>query len=113
MTNRFFAAAALALLAATPVFAAGVPGPAAVTTTLSVPTGDLDLRTDAGDATLRHRVRVAAHKVCGEAARMGDPDYDSYASCVEQAEQTALATSDTLIASVRSGIRFALNQPAR
>lgn len=114
MTNRCFAAlTALGLLAATPVFAAGAPGPDATTATVQVPTGDLDLRTDAGAATLRHRVRLAAHKVCGEPARMGDPEYASYATCIEQAEQGALKTSDSLIASVRSGLRFALNQPAR
>jgi UrcA family protein len=109
-SHRFsLAFAALSLLVATA--AAPVRAEDGQTATRTIQTSDLDLQTEAGAAMLRHRVRVAARQVCGEPAGFPTPDGASYSACIERAEQQALKTSETLIASVRTGTRYASALP--
>jgi UrcA family protein len=102
-----FAASSLLSVAALPVHAED-----AQTATRMVQISDLDLQSAAGAAMLRHRVRIAARQVCGEPATLGSTEYRSYSLCIESAEQQALKTSEALIASVRTGTRYASAQPA-
>ena len=108
-TTAFAAFATVGLLAA-----AATPARAqdARTDTRMVQTADLDLHTAAGAATLQHRVRLAASKVCGEPELLGSPEGASYAACVTHAEQDAVRASDAMIAAVRTENRFASATPS-
>jgi UrcA family protein len=64
---------------------------------------DLDLRTRTGAAMLRHRVVIAAYKVC-EATNPGDQiDSDAFSACVREAVQHASQQVETLIAAAGGG----------
>lgn len=78
--------AALVAAGASQAVSAAMPGQRA---SVTVATSDLDLRTAAGKATLRHRLGLAAAEVCGEASA-ADPEgrrsiRDCRARVVEQA----------------------------
>jgi UrcA family protein len=91
--NRWFLSLALAALVATAAMPAARAADAN-TVSLRVSAADLDLRTSAGQATLRHRIAVAALKVC-EAAMDGDMLED----CPWQARHRAAPQVNAMIAS--------------
>ena len=73
-----------------------------------VSASDLNLRTSAGQAELRHRVALAALKVC-VAAWDGDLPSD----CAWQARRGAQPQVDALVAAARSDTAVASAAPAR
>jgi len=77
------------------------------TDSISVSARDLDLRTHTGAATLRHRVIVAAYKVC-ERGNTADPlDSDAFGECVREAVRHVSQQVDTLIAAAQGGSQMA------
>ena len=94
-TAKAFAAAAIVglIAAAAPARADDVQ-----TRTQVVRVGTLDLRTAGGQTMLRHRVTLAARKVCGPVETFGTPGYGPYESCLERAQQQATIRVNDLIA---------------
>ncbi len=97
MSIRTLAGLAAALLVATPALAAD-PDQVVV----SVGTGDLDLGSTNGAATLDRRLDGAARQICG---RMPGRDFmlqRSFSACREEVLAGARAQADTMIAAARS-----------
>ena len=83
------------------------------TDSIHVAARDLDLRTQTGASTLRHRVLVAAHKVCDRLGQ-GDPmSSDAFAECVRETAHTASQQAETLIAAAQGPSQLAAAGPSR
>lgn len=88
---------------------AGVPAKAADPAEQSVRVlyRDLDLKSDSGVATLHHRIARAASEVCGSV----DPRELALNAQVQACRTAAIAKAtpqvETVIASIRSGTRYA------
>jgi UrcA family protein len=85
-TARLLSAVTLVTIAAPVAATAGAPAVDTRTTLVSV--ADLDLAKPADQAVLRHRIVIAAHKVCGDVTP-GDALSPGYTACIENAKANA------------------------
>ncbi len=92
----FFGLTVAALMAGGAARAAAVQAPA-----IEVSAHDLDLRTRSGEAVLRHRVRMAASKLCGQADASVSIVSDAFTSCVRDVVQGATPRVQTLVDTAR------------
>jgi UrcA family protein len=77
------------------------------TDSITVAARDLDLRTHTGAASLRHRVVVAAYKVC-ERVNPGELiNSDAFGECVQEATRHASRQVETLIAAAQGATQMA------
>ena len=77
----------------------------AETSRVTVSYGDLDLRTEAGAASLARRVQSAARTVCLPLEGRSVQDYSRFAACREAA--VASARIETVVAAARSPTQYA------
>lgn len=68
---------------------------------IAVSARDLDLRTQEGAASLRHKVLAAAYKVCGEVNPGAAIGSDAFNDCVGEAMHRASRRVQTLIAAAQ------------
>ena len=73
---------------------------------------DLNLASAAGEATLRHRIAIAARNVCWAADGPSLDDHARFESCREKAIASASPQMNAVIASARSDHRYAMNDDA-
>ncbi len=105
MNTKIILSTAFAILTATaPAMAAG---PADNST--GVHYSDLDLATEDGQAALNRRIAHAADKVCWQADGPTLTDHEQYAACRSTALASAQPKLNAVIASARSGHRYAMN----
>jgi len=110
-TRTLFLALAIAGLST----AATAPARAEDQDTVSrkVSAADLDLRTSAGQATLHHRIAVAALKVCEQVGGSDPLTYYTASDCIKQARESAQPQLSALIAAAKSPNMVAEAGPAR
>jgi UrcA family protein len=97
------AAMALAVsAAATLPAAAAAPDTSADIVVRNVGTAGLDLAKQADQARLRHRIAVAASKVCQEVTQGSDLASPAYTDCFLRAASDAWTELDTRVAAARS-----------
>jgi UrcA family protein len=78
---------------------------------IGVTARDLDLRTTRGAATLRHRVIIAAYKVC-ERGDMANPfASDAFRDCVREAVHNVSHEVETLISAEQGANQIASVPP--
>jgi UrcA family protein len=92
----FLGLAAAALLAGGAARAADPRAPG-----IEVSAHDLDLRTQSGEAVLRHRVKIAANKLCGQEDVSVSIVSDAFTSCVRDAVQGATPRVQALVDTAR------------
>ena len=101
-SKLFLGAAVAASLAAT-----AAPARAQTADKMQVNARDLDLRTLSGQAELRHRVAVAARKLCGPPEIPGSIYFDSYNQCVQDTIRSSNQQVASLIAAERGDTMYA------
>ncbi len=74
---------------------------------MRVRTVDLDLAAPADQATLRHRVRLAARKVCAKISNGEALTTDAFIVCYADAVHNALGEADQRIAAAQAATRLA------
>ncbi len=74
---------------------------------MRVRTADLDLAAPADQATLRHRVRLAARKVCAKLSVGEALTTDAFLVCYTDALHNALGEADQRIAAAQDATRLA------
>ena len=70
---------------------------------------DLDLKTDAGVATLQHRVAEAADRICGPADSHALADINVAAACRAKVVNAYSAKLDSVVAMARVTSHYAMN----
>ena len=104
---RLIGAATLAVLLSSGLRSLSAADPS--THTAAVSLRGLDLNAPQDQATLRHRLRVAAAKLCTEIGSPAMPSDHGFADCVQEAFKTAWTETQPLIASARSRALYAAN----
>ena len=94
--------AALVLLSAT-----GLSAREMEKASISVHTSDLDLASEAGQATLEARVSHAVDQLCGNAHSRSTWEEQNYASCSREARAEVRAQVDAVVAAAENARRMA------
>ena len=105
--SRLPGAVALLLSGSPGLALAAAPQPEGASVSFEVPTADLDLASARGEATLLHRVDVAALKAC-EAANSGDGmQSPGVAECFRGTVAAGWLQAKVKVAAARDGAHFA------
>jgi UrcA family protein len=98
----------LALALATPLITAHSARAQVGYITIRVSAADLNLRSNAGQATLHGRILNAARKACGEPQPFGPLEDDGYRACLKTAVKSTDGMVQALIAAAPSDNRVAM-----